>query len=217
MPASNDTALAFAGHLRSLNDDELVALLGARELRETGIKDFFDLADALLDPASVQQALARLDRPTLAALAIVGELGAASIPDATARLAASGADAAALAAVPEHLATAAHFALAIQQGDTVTVPPAVTRQLAEWPALGLPSPQELISEPAPTPLAPVGQVDVRFTDTVAAERAFATTTAIVELVSELQHESARELARGGIALLIVSTIRRGREAKDARK
>ena len=92
MPASNDTALAFAGHLRSLSDDDLVRLLSARELRENGIKDFFDLADALLDPASVQQALAHLDRPTLAALWTVGDLGTASIPDATASLKAAGAE-----------------------------------------------------------------------------------------------------------------------------
>jgi hypothetical protein len=200
MPASNDTALAFAGHLRSLTDDDLVALLGARELRETGIKDFFDLADALLDPASVQQALARLDRPTLAALATVGELGSATVADAAARLEADGADEAALAALPQHLAAAERLALAIRRDGTFLVPPAVTRQLLEWPGLGLPSRQELIAEPAPTPLAPVSLVDARFTDTVAAERAFATTTAIVELVAELQHESARELARGGIAL-----------------
>jgi len=200
MPASNDTALAFAGHLRSLSDGELVALLGARELRENGIKDFFDLADALLDPASIQQALARLDRPTLAALSTVGELGTTSLPDATAHLKASGADKAALAALPDHLAAAVRFALAIDQSGEFTVPPAITRQLLEWPGLGLPSRQELIAEPAPTPLAPVSQIDPHFTNTVAAERAFGTTTAIVELISELQHESARELARGGIAL-----------------
>ena len=200
MPPSNDTALAFAGHLRSLTDERLIALLAARELRETGIKDFFDLADALLDPASIQQALARLDRPTLAAIATVGELGSATIPDAAARLEADGADSAALAGLPEHLAVAVELALALDAGGTFTVPPAVTRQLLEWPALDLPSRQELITEPAPTPLAPVSLVDARFTDTVVAERAFGTTTAIVELVSELQHESARELARGGIAL-----------------
>ena len=199
MPASNDTALAFAGHLRSLSDEDLVRLLSARELRENGIKDFFDLADALLDPVSVQQALARLDRPTLAALATVGELGSAGIPDAAASLEAIGADPAALAALPAHLAAAAHLALAIEQAGTFTVPPAVTAQLREWPALGLPSRQELVTEQAPTPLAPVSQVDARFTDTVSAERAFGTTTAIVELVAELQHESGRALARGGIA------------------
>ena len=200
MPASNDTALAFAGHLRSLSDADLIALLGARELRETGIKDFFDLADALLDPVSIQQALARLDRPTLAALATIGELETTTIPDATAHLKAAGADEASLAALPAHLAAAAHHALAIDDGGTFTVPAAVTRQLASWPELGLPSRTELISDPAPTALAPVSVVDARFTDTVAAERAFGTTTSIVELVSELQHESARELARGGMAL-----------------
>ncbi len=200
MPASNDTALAFAGQLRSLSDKELVALLGARELRETGIKDFFDLADALLDPASIQQALSRLDRPTLAAIATVGTLGSATIPDVAASLTAMGADEAALAALPQHLASAGLLALVLDQGGVFSVPAAVTRCLLDWPELGLPSLEELVSDTAPTPLAPVSQVDARFTDTVAAERAFGTTTAIVELVSELQHESARELARGGLAL-----------------
>lgn len=167
MPATNDSVLAYAGHLRSLPDADLVELLAARELREAGIKDFFDLADALLDPASVQAALSRLDRPTLAALAAGDGTPAAE-----------------------------HVGLATPDG----VPAAVTRQLESWPSLGLPSPAELADEPAPTPLAPVSVVDARFTDTVAAERAFGTTTAVVELVAELQHESARQLARGGIAL-----------------
>lgn len=47
MPVNNDTALAFAGHLRSLSDSDLGRLLETRDLRENGIKDFFDLADAL--------------------------------------------------------------------------------------------------------------------------------------------------------------------------
>ena len=200
MTASSDTALAFAGHLRSLSDPELVALLGARELRESGIKDFFDLADALLDPASIQQALSRLDRPTLAVIATVGELGSTTSTDAAAHLKQAGADASAIAALPDHLTAAVHLALAIEVAGTFTIPAAVVEQLREWPDLDLPSRQELIADPPPTPLAPVSQVDARFTDTVAAERAFGTTTAIVELVSELQHESARELARGGIAL-----------------
>ena len=200
MPASNDTALAFAGTLRALTDEQLVALLAARDVREAGIKDFFDLADALLDPASVQQALSRLDRATLAAIATVGELGTASIPDAAASLRAAGADEASLAALPDHLGAAVQLALALDRAGEFTVPAAVGRQLLSWPELGLPSRVELVTEPAPTPLAPVSQVDARFTDTVCAERAFATTTAIVELVAELQHESARELARGGVAL-----------------
>ena len=200
MTVNSDNALAFAGHLRSLSDLELVALLGARELREAGIKDFFDLADALLDPVSIQQALARLDRSTLAVIATVGELGSATSTDAAAQLKQAGADEAALAALPDQLAAVVHLALAIEDGGKFTVPRAVVEQLLEWPGLGLPSRQELVTDPPPTPLAPVSQVDARFTDTVAAERAFGTTTAIVELVTELQHESARELARGGVAL-----------------
>lgn len=39
----------------------------------TAIKDFFDLAEALLEPAAIQNALAHLDRSTLAVLAIAGE------------------------------------------------------------------------------------------------------------------------------------------------
>ena len=39
----------------------------------TGIKDFFDLAEALLDPGAIQNALAHLDRATLAVLAVAGE------------------------------------------------------------------------------------------------------------------------------------------------
>ena len=44
-----------------------------REIRAvpaTGIRDFFDLAETLLEPDAVQRALAELDRATLAVLAV---------------------------------------------------------------------------------------------------------------------------------------------------
>ena len=72
MPANNTSTLTLARRLRSLADPELRALLTAREVRDVGISDFFDLADALLDGASVQKALTRLDRPTLAAIGVLG-------------------------------------------------------------------------------------------------------------------------------------------------
>ena len=68
MPAASESALALAGHLRSLSDEDLAQLIAVREVREHGIRDFFDLADALLTPESVSRALARLDRHTLIAL-----------------------------------------------------------------------------------------------------------------------------------------------------
>jgi hypothetical protein len=197
MPATSDSALALAGQLRSLSDTQLAELLGARELRESGISDFFDLAEALLDPASVQHALGRLDRPALTALAALSELGPAATRDVAARLTTLGAPDPALDA---HLAEAARLALVTQQSGLHMVPASVTRQLATWPELGLPALDELATAVAPAALAAVSHVDAKFTDHLAAEHAFATTTQISELIWELQHESARELARGGLAL-----------------
>lgn len=200
MPATNDSALALAGQLRSLSDAELADLLGARELRESGIRDFFDLAEALLDPDSVQHALGRLDRPTLTALAALSDLGAATVADVAATLATLGASDPLLAA---HLADAARLALVTHEAELLVVPASVTRQFARWPELELPTLAELATIGEPTAAASVDAVDAvdaAFTDHVAAEHAFATTTQISELLSELQHDSARELARGGIAL-----------------
>lgn len=183
MPASNDSALGLAGQLGSLSDLELGHLIAVREVREHGIRDFFDLADALLDPDSIQIALSRLDRATLVTLDDLAH-------DNT------GAD----AARPEHLATLRRLALTVGDVDAPIVPTPVSRQLAAWPTLGLPSAHELRAEPAPTALSPVSPTEVRFTNGIAAEHAFATTASIAELIGELQHEFARELARGGIAL-----------------
>ncbi|MFM9877434.1 MAG: helicase-associated domain-containing protein [Rhodoglobus sp.] len=197
MPASNDGALVVAGQLRNLSNAALADLLRAREVKGTGIRDFFDLADALLDPSSIQQALARLDRSTLATIAALGELGPVTEADAAAHLTTLGADAALL---PAHLAVAARLALLSVHLGRWAVPASVSHQLRLWPSLGLPSLHELVGAPAPVALAPVSAIESRFTDHVASERAFQTTTSVAELIAALDHESARELARGGIAL-----------------
>ncbi len=197
MPASNESALVLAGELRGLSDSALAELLAAREVREAGIRDFFDLADSLLDPASVQSALGRLDRATLTTIAALAQYGPATEADAAAHLTSLGADPAQLGA---HLAQAARLALVSVHLERWVVPAAVADQLAGWPELGLPRVHELVSVPAPAALSPVAMVPPQVTDAAAAERAFATTSAIAELVAALDHESARELARGGIAL-----------------
>src|SRR3954451_14951838 len=74
MPASSGSALALAGRLRALDDDALARLVTEREVRQQGIRDFFDLAEALLDRASVQAALQCVDRSTLALISVAGEL-----------------------------------------------------------------------------------------------------------------------------------------------
>ncbi|MDP3209053.1 MAG: hypothetical protein Q8M65_07880, partial [Rhodoglobus sp.] len=197
MQATNESSLALAGLLRTWSDPALAELLSAREIRESGIRDFFDLSDALLDPESIQHALGRLDRSTLAALASLGDLGPTTPKDAAAHLTELGLDSGAL---PSQLATAAVLALAVELDGRWDVPASVAAQLRAWPNLGLPGLDSLVSEPAPTALAPVSSVDSKFTDHVASEHAFHTTTSIAELLASLDHESARELARGGIAL-----------------
>lgn len=147
-----------------MTDGALVELLRAREVRDSGIKDFFDLADRLLDRASIETALRRLDRHSLLGIRDGGLDGERSL-----RL-----DALALTERGE------------PYDDVIHV---VTAAI----------PNGLDSE-EPTALEPVSQVDSAFIDHAAAERAFATTFAVLEVVEELRRQPARQLARGGIAL-----------------
>ncbi|MEQ1735141.1 MAG: hypothetical protein ABL886_01770, partial [Rhodoglobus sp.] len=175
MPATNDSSLALAGLLRNFSDPALVELLAAREIRESSIRDFFDLADALLDPDSIQHALGRLDRSALASLAALGDRGPTTLKDAAAHVATLELDPDAL---PTQLAAAAGLALATEFGGRWDVPESVAAQLRSWPVLGLPGLEALVSEPAPAALAPVSSIDPQITDHVASEHAFHTTTSI---------------------------------------
>ena len=161
MPPTNRTALALAGRLRSMGDEPLIDLLRAREVRDIGIKDFFDLADRLLDHANVQLALSKLDRYAL--LSLGSERADAPVLD--------------------------RLALAVD-GEAYD---AVAEVLAAWPT-------SMLEGPEPAALTPVSLADTALTDHAAAERAFATTFAVLEVIEELRRQPARELARGGIAL-----------------
>ena len=198
MPATSSASTrALAGQLRTLEKPELTELLAVRSVRESTIKDFFDLADALLDPESIQLALGRVDRSTLVTLSILAEHSPMARADAAARLEAIGGDPAALDAALSRLSA---LALISEDSGSLVAYSAVAEQLARWPSLGLPDAQSLASTPAPPALEPVTSVDPRVTDHAAAERALLTTSAIAELLAELDHEPSRELARGGIAL-----------------
>jgi hypothetical protein len=201
--------LALAARLRAMTDDALVDSLGSRTYRRTGITDFFDLADALLDRDSVQRALSGLDRPTLAVLVALSRASGSplSAPSGT------GADAVAaeLAGAPatprfgrtDAVAALDHLAAALlvhpEQGG-FAVYEAVSDQLATWPSLGLPSADAIVATPAPPALASVPDTERRFTDRLAAERAFEAVAAVSELLAELVREGARELQKGGLAL-----------------
>lgn len=196
--SGSSSALALAAWLRALDDDALTALLRTRPVRENGIRDVFDLAEALLDESSIQAALEHLDRPTLATLAAAGLLasdGAAGDAEAiAARLGQPRDDVAA------HLAVLVGAGL-VDDTDGVHTPWApVTATLRVWPDRGLPSIGELLDSDAPAALEPVGAADLATADRGAADRAFAAVTAMGELISTLDREPARVLQRGGIAL-----------------
>ena len=162
MPPTKGSALALASRLRAMNDGALVELLRARDLRDVAIKDFFDLADRLLDRASVEAALSRLDRFSLLGL-LEGTLD------------------------PQRAESLDNLAL-VANGTPYD---AVAEVVASWPA-------ERLSGVAP--IALTGTTDARSIDHAAAERAFMTTYAVLEVVEELRRQPARQLAKGSIAL-----------------
>ncbi|WP_108248719.1 helicase-associated domain-containing protein [Planctomonas deserti] len=199
------TVLALATRLRAMPDGELLSVLRARAVPANGIADVFDLADALLSAESVQRALERLDRPTLCILASAGALAAegtaptmAAVRDRILSLAER--DDAVPADADERAAALNALLLAESTGDEVRPYEGVRAQLERWPELGLPSEAELAAAAPPPFLDAVDLTREGGTDRLAAERAFATVTAVTELVAALAEEPARELSRGGLAL-----------------
>jgi hypothetical protein len=194
-----------------MDDADLAAAVRSRSVSLTGIKDFFDLAEAFLDRASVQQILTRLERETLAVIGTIAESERPmSAADVAAHLSAAGAGsgfgATGVGAATTVESVAARIALAVEllilepESGHYAAYDSVRDQLGAWPSIGLPSIAELTADSPPAALEPVADVDRRFIDRLAAERAFAATTAITELLTELEREPARELARGGLAL-----------------
>jgi hypothetical protein len=167
-------------------------------VREGGIRDFFDLAEALLDRTSVQSALERLDRGTLALLAVAGELaessGAPTAEQLGARLELPIAD------VRERIGIALDAGLLGTESGRYAPWDAVVEQLRAWPAFGLPAGRDLESSSPPAVLELVSEADVRFIDRGAGDRAFGTLGAVTETLLALRDAPARRLTRGGLAL-----------------
>jgi len=196
--------LSLATRLRAMDDAQLTAAMRAREIHPAGIKDFFDLAEAFLDRASIQQVLTRLDRETLAVLSAIGQLteetGPPAATDISTRLSAISSREVSAASVSNRVDTAAALLLLEVESHRFTAYGSVRDQLRSWPAFGLPSLADLTAESAPAALEPLPNVDHRFIDRLGAERAFTAITAITELLVEVERNPARELAKGGVAL-----------------
>ncbi len=201
---SVSNTLSLATRLRAMTDVELAQAMNDRSISASGIKDFFDLAEAFLDRASIQQMLTRLDRGTLAVLAAIGQLtdesGAPTAADVAARLTSIAGNAPSLDSIARRAAVASGLLLLEAESRRYAAYESVRDQLVSWPAFGLPSLAELAVVAAPATLAPVPDVDRRFVDRLGAERAFAATTAMTELLVEIERDPARELAKGGVAL-----------------
>ena len=196
--------LGLASRLRALSDAELRHAIGVRAVSASGIHDFFDLAEALLEPGNIQLALNHLDRSTLAVLAVAGQLAhSGSVPTlntVTSRLSALGPAEVSLSDVTGRVETL-HALLLVDHTDASCIPyDAVSAHLATWPAQGLPGATDLATPHPPAPLAVVSDTDIPFIDQLAAERAFGVVSSIAELVNELSREPARELSRGGLGL-----------------
>ncbi|HZK58689.1 MAG TPA: helicase-associated domain-containing protein [Cryobacterium sp.] len=195
----------LASRLRALDDQTLHRTIEVRTVSPVGIRDFFDLAEALLEPSAVQRALAHLDRATLALLAAAGDLATPDAPEPTlgelaARLSGLVGSTVTEAETASRAAELDSLMLAVLADGRLRPYDAVTAQLRSWPEQGLPGTAELATEPAPTALAPLSDTDMRFADHLAAERAFGAVSSIAELVTELSREPARELSRGGLGL-----------------
>jgi hypothetical protein len=195
MPATSAASLALAARLRDLDDDRVGRVIRERSIAPSSLRDVFDLAEALLDPVAIGLALASLTRTSLIALATAAQHDeGATLDEVAARLDRE----------PERVAldlTPATDALLADLADArVTVWPAVSAELAAWPARGLPGLDELRSAPA-LPDPPALDSAARLTlDRTAAESAFTTTMAVTEVVLALGDVPGRLLARGGLAL-----------------
>lgn len=179
----------LAATLRAATTDDLVRGLNLRNIATNGnflngLRDFFDLADALLAADSLQHCLTRLDRRSLAALV---DLSEERMPADDIRAAHDPNDHD--AAVLENLRD---LLLLHDTPDGVTLWPEVASQLAAWPTLGLPDPREDTPEPGPDAAGLIKQAS----DALAAEHAFTATTAMAELLFDLERDPVKLLATG---------------------
>ncbi|MGK9146370.1 helicase-associated domain-containing protein [Plantibacter flavus] len=183
-------AFAIARRLRDLPDDALRRLLLDRKVSPSRIGDFFDLAEALLDEASVGRRMALLDRDTLAVLAAL-LAPAASTQDLAALAERSSRSPEAVSAALAQL----DDALLLAHDDDASTPVnAVGAVFDAWEAEGRPGRTELL-RPATPPASPLlsSPHDV---DSLSIEQAARAVGVLGESLHELDREPARLLGRG---------------------
>lgn len=202
--------LTLATRLRSSEDHALRRAIRVRGIGGSGIRDFFDLAEAFLAPDAVQHAFTGLERFTLAVLGVAAERSPGATGDITAasaridEIATRFADLRGASVdeddVRRHAALLDELFLGVLDGDRFSPYASVAQQLQRWPAEGLPAVPELASADGPGGPAAVVAAELETVDRLAAERAFAVVSSMTELVTGLAREPVRELSRGGLGL-----------------
>lgn len=195
--------LELAARLRGLPRIQLASALESREFDAGGVRDLFDLAEALLAPDSIDHAVSRLDRRHLATLAaalrVSGEHGDSTTEAVQSELVRLGASVELSSATDRLLGDLADLLLIVRSGERVHVPTAVATRFGVHMGRELPDAAELAA-PAPPVLVGVDDVDRSLLERRAAEAAYATVAATAELLAEIGSQPARELAKGGLAL-----------------
>ncbi len=194
--------LELAARLRGMSRDSLATALHSREFEPAGVRDLFDLAEAVLTPDSVDHAVGRLDRRRLAVLAAAVELaasGGTTVSAVHGELMRHAASAELSDAAGELLDALTELMLVVPVDHGIHVPAAVTARVAPRLGADLPSAAELAT-PAPPVLVSGDDVDRSLIDRRAAETAYATVAATAEVLAALGVQPARELAKGGLAL-----------------
>ncbi|GAA4672648.1 helicase-associated domain-containing protein [Frondihabitans cladoniiphilus] len=189
------SSLDLAGSLRGLDPSILEARLGERHLaRPTTVHDAFDLADALLEPSSVREALTRLDRTALLVLQ------ASRTPRPPSDLL-SDVDPQFEVSVDQVDAAASRlaslFLVVVQPDGRVASLDPVSIVLDENPDLTV---EALAGTRPPVVLESVDDLDPATLDARSAERLYAIVIELAEVLRAVAVAPARELAKGGLAL-----------------
>ena len=159
-------ARALATRLADLGDAALAGTLAARGVSpQAGWHDFFDAAEALLDPGSIDRALTRLDRSDLVALRAGGPV-AAGAPE---QLALTAADGTPYGGVADRVVAAANatptaFVLAPPLPPLVDAEPRVAAAAAERAFTTAGSLADILLVTSHTPLARTGAGPVSAAD-----------------------------------------------------
>ncbi|GAA3582624.1 hypothetical protein GCM10022198_02330 [Klugiella xanthotipulae] len=199
------SVLSLSSQLSGATTTSLEITLTERQVTAAGIKDFFDLATALMRPESLTLALGQLERSALAILSTLAtETNAGqwmTIDEIVAALSAANPDS---KITPELISThrdrLATLALIRVENEAIMGWPEVDSILEMWPTHGLPGHRQLTQLVPPTLMDALPHTELETVDRHAAERAFALVQAVAELIAELSVQPAAVRARGGLTL-----------------